>query len=409
VKRALLQAALLVTAVWDVGGCAVREEVLGDRGIAAVDAGPGPIADVSVDAPSGTGAWIATGQGHTCAIRTGQLACWGENGGGRLGVGDEIDRERPSFVAGGPWVQVSAGDAHTCARGDGGDVWCFGDNAVGQIGVGDRTPRRAPARVSLARAATTISAGFDVSCALLDDGTLWCWGENLEGQLGQGDSYPGEPSDTPRRVGTDADWTRISAGQGHVCGIRAPGTLWCWGRNTDGQLGLGDGTPGQIRTPTRVGAQSDWVDVDVGQQTSCGLRANGSMWCWGTNGFGQVGTAPSPDVTTPRRVGFDTDWREVRTDTFATCARRVDGSLWCFGRNVEGQLGLGDTADRSTPTRVGSATDWVQVDVGRFHACARKVDGSIHCTGANANGQLGLGDRDRRNTFQPAVLAAPPG
>lgn len=387
--------------------CSIRGEVLFDREASVEDSGFVTDTATPSDAPTGSGAWVSAGQSHSCAIRGGVLACWGDGANGRLGLGDEAARDRPTVVGGGgPFESVTTGDAQTCARETSGSILCFGGNDRGQLGLGDLTPRRTPVRVPLSRPATVVSAGYEVTCALLDDRSLVCWGENLEGQLGQADTYPGTPSSKPLRVGGDSDWSVIAAGQGHVCGIRAPGTLWCWGRNTDGQLGQGPGAEVQLRTPTRVGTESDWIAVDVGQATTCGLRADGSMWCFGDNGFGQVGTAPSSGVTTPRRVGADTGWVEVKTDTFHTCARKADGSLWCFGRNVEGQLGLGDTTDRSTPTRVGAATDWVQLDVGRFHTCARKTDGSIHCTGANADGELGLGDRDRRATFTRVVLPA---
>ncbi len=404
---------LVALASFAIGACGVRAGVLSDRVVEAVDAGSDAFepSDARTEdaAPVGTGAWVATGQMHTCAIRGGVLACWGANGAGRLGLGDEVDRDRPAQVtSGGPWVEVSAGDRHTCARDEAGAIACFGDNDRGQLGLGDLAARRTPERVSLPRPALSVSSGFEVTCAVLDDRSAWCWGENLEGQLGRADTYPGAPSPTPLRVGEESDWTRVAAGQGHVCGIRAPGTLWCWGRNTDGQLAQGDSAPVQLRAPTRVGTSSDWIDVDVGQDTTCGLRADGSMWCWGANNFGQAGAPPSSHLATPLRVGADADWIEVRTDTFATCARKSSGSLWCFGRNVEGQLGLGDTVDRSTPTRVDVATDWVQIDVGRFHACGRKTSGAILCTGENRDGQLGLADRDRRSTFTEAALSPPP-
>lgn len=401
IVRILVAASALV-------GCGLRVEVLSDRTVEPIVDGGADTATESdapvFDAPAGTGTWIATGQYHACAIRAGLLSCWGDGHGGALGLGDETDRSRPSLVpAAGPWAEVSGGEHHTCARTDGGELWCFGQNARGQLGVLDLAARRSPSKVALDRAVRSVSAGYETTCAIAVDGSLWCWGENLEGQLGRDDGYPGSPSPRPLRVGTGEDWIRVSAGQGHVCGIRAPGTLWCWGRNPDGQLGLGAGTPIQIRTPTRVGAASDWVDVDVGQDTSCGLRSDGSIWCWGVNAFGQVGASPSGPVYAPRRVGLDADWAEVRTDTFSTCARKTNGSLWCWGRNVEGQLGLGDIVDRATPTRVGTGTDWVQVDVGRFHACARRGDGTVLCTGENDAGQLGVGDGARRDVLTPVV------
>jgi alpha-tubulin suppressor-like RCC1 family protein len=191
----------------------------------------------------------------------------------------------------------------------------------------------------------------------------------------------------------------VSAGQGHGCGIRSSsatgGELWCWGRNTDGELGQGDGAGGQLRSPVRVGTANDWVDVDCGQGTTCGVRADGSLWCWGDNDWGQVGTAPSGAVSSPRKAD-GTGYASVETDTFHTCARTLEGNLFCMGRNIEGQLGVDDTSDRSTPTLVAGASTWEQGSTGRFFTCARSTTGTIACTGANESGQLGTGDTDRR-------------
>jgi alpha-tubulin suppressor-like RCC1 family protein len=202
----------------------------------------------------------------------------------------------------------------------------------------------------------------------------------------------------PLRVGTANDWQKIAPGQGHVCGIRAPGTLWCWGRNSTMELGLGEGSPSQLRTPTRVGTASDWIDVEAGQDTTCGIRADGSLWCWGVNTFGQAGTVPGAPIREPRRVDADTDYDQLSVDTFSTCARKKSGAIVCMGRNTEGQLGVGDNADRSAPTRAGLASDWTKIVHGRFHTCARTAT-TIACAGANDRGQLGVGDNDRRNVL----------
>jgi len=386
-------------------GCGLRVDVLTDSTDAAAfdgatDAGVVPEGGIA-DAPvMGSGAFVATGQYHSCAIITGTLLCWGDGRNGALGLGDTSNRIRPARVPlARALLDVSLGEGFTCARTVEGEVWCFGANARGELGVGDTNPRSTPTKLTLPRSAAQIAAGYEHACAILDDGALVCWGENLEGQMGQNDSYPGANVLSPVRVGTDADWKSVSAGQGHVCGIRAPGTLWCWGRNSDSELGQGAGAPIQIRTPTRVGDASDWVQLDTGQNGACGVRADGSLWCWGGNAFGQAGTAPSTAITAPRQVGADRDWLEVSIDTFSTCARKRDGSLHCFGRNVEGALGVGDFTDRSSPTRAGTDLDWTQVSMGRFHACARKNTGAVACTGENVAGQLGVGDTNRRNVF----------
>ncbi|MFS8067963.1 MAG: RCC1 domain-containing protein, partial [Byssovorax sp.] len=234
-------------------------------------------------------------------------------------------------------------------------------------------------------------------------------GANGEGQLAQDDPFPGVGVDRgePVQVGADFDWLLADAGDGHTCGIRAPGSLWCWGRNSDGELGLGAGSPIQTRTLSRTGDAEDWRDVRIGQQTSCGLRGAGSLYCWGGNDFGEAGLGDTARRDVPTRVGDGDDWTVISLDTFHACGVRADGSLHCWGRNIEGQLGLGDADARLAPTRVDMATDWVSVAAGRFHTCALKRDRSVLCTGQNDVGQLGLGDIESRTTFTPVVL--PPG
>jgi alpha-tubulin suppressor-like RCC1 family protein len=251
--------------------------------------------------------------------------------------------------------------------------------------------------VALDAAATRVSAEAHFSCAVLDTGALYCWGENTEGQLGQDDTYPGADEFEPLRVADFDDWLGIDAGQGHACGLRAPGSLWCWGRNSDVQLGTGPKTPVQFRLPQAVGSESDYVLAQAGQMQSCAIREEGELSCWGRNDFGNLGTGDLDPRLVPTPVGSGT-YAQMSLDTFHACAVDAEGALSCWGRNVEGQLGLADNEDRVSPT-VASGSNWVQVAVGRFHTCAVSRDDSIWCTGENDAGRLGVGDLDRRNAF----------
>ncbi len=351
---------------------------------------------------------LAAGPYHTCAIDGGHLHCWGSNDKGELGVGDQDNRGTPTLVPGDDWEAVVIGESHTCAKRTGGSAWCWGDGSVGQLGTGQPGPALVPQFVSLPSPVVSLGSTYSHTCAIDALKTLRCWGANEEGQLGQDDPFPGKGVDrsTPVRVGTDADWLVADAGQGHTCGIRSPGNLYCWGRNSSGELGIGSLDPGQIRVPLRVGTATDWTDVRIGQSTSCGLRASGALYCWGDNTEGSGGFGDANERDAPTRVGTFDDWTMVTVDTFHSCGIRKDGSLYCWGRNAEGQLGLGDNDDRLAPTRVGTDADFAQVAAGRFHTCALKRDGTVLCTGENDKGQLGLGDFNRRATF--TAVAFPP-
>ena len=139
-----------------------------------------------------------------------------------------------------------------------------------------------------------------------------------------------------------------------------------------------------------------WTSLDSGQDGSSALRSDRSLWVWGANvgGLG-LGLDPSTTVVSSPTMVAMTGLVEVGADLFHGCALRDDGTLWCWGRNVEGQLGTGDSTDRSTPTQVGTESDWAHLAVGRFHTCAQKTDGRVYCTGSNDHGQLGIGASTR--------------
>jgi hypothetical protein len=227
---------------------------------------------------------------------------------------------------------------------------------------------------------------------------------NTEGQLGQNDQKPGMNSTVPIQVGTDFGWIRVDTGQGDTCAIRSPGTLHCWGRNTAANLGLGPGSPVQIRAPTQVGTDDDWARIAVGQDHTCATKIDGTLWCWGANEAGQLGLGDQTPRDTPTRIGAGADWTDIRINTFHSCGMKTDGSIWCWGRNIEGQLGVGDINDRETPAESGVDRDWSEVAAGRFFTCATKRSGSIWCAGKNEVDELGVGDMNRRNLLSRTAV-----
>jgi len=334
---------------------------------------------------------LATGFGHGCAVVAGALTCWGDNSDGQLGVGgnDADTGQAPVTVGGGPWIAPAAGSTHTCALANDGTVWCWGGNANGQLGAGDRTGRPDPRQVALPAKAVDVRTSFEFTCALLADASLWCWGYNWEGQLGLGDTFPGDDHLTPIQLGDARDWTFVATGQGHGCGIRAPGRLYCWGRNTDSQLGQGTTNPEQIRAPVQVGTDTDWVEVGCSQSTTCARKRDGTLWCWGAQASGALAVGDVNPRPTPARVPTYSDWSASTLNTFHTCGLRPGGEIWCAGRNTEGQIGGPNLVD-SVPSmlRADPTSGWIEVRAGRFFTCARKADDSVWCMGVNREREL---------------------
>ena len=251
------------------------------------------------------------------------------------------------------------------------------------------------AQVSTAPGWLSVRAGGLYTCGIRLDHTLWCWGQNDVGQLGLGDT---EKRATPSQVGHRTDWAGLDAGFDHTCATRTDHSLWCWGSGRAGQLGLRQ--KGGRTAPSRVGAETDWTSVVAGYTHTCGIRTDHTLWCWGGGSFaGQLGLGDLKDRSRPTRVGTRTDWAVVRAGDSHTCATRINQTLWCWGYNGHGQLGLGDLGNRSRPIQVGKRTDWSHISAGDgYHTCALRTNHTLWCWGFNGSGQLGGGDLATRTS-----------
>ncbi len=352
---------------------------------------------------------IDAGSRHTCAVRSnGEVWCWGENGDGQLGDGIARFRAEPTQVSGiTDAIAVAVGDKHTCAMRSDGTVWCWGSNEDGQLGDGGR--ERSERLPSLSDA-VDVAAGTFHTCAAQRDGTVWCWGNNLFGQLGDG---TGRPRSTPILVPGIADVVTIAAGSYHTCAVRSNGEVWCWGGNGSGQLGLGydiDTAP----TPTRVPGIDDVVAISAGLAHTCAARSDGTVWCWGWNGELQTaGHAPDdplmPDplvVWTPEPLpGVDNVISLAAGDEY-TCGVRRNGTVVCWGHNGFGQLGNSAARDPSVPTQTAMLSGVVDLAAGENHTCAILLDRTVRCWGNNDFGQLGTGIAPVRR-LSPAPVVDP--
>jgi alpha-tubulin suppressor-like RCC1 family protein/predicted Ser/Thr protein kinase len=234
-------------------------------------------------------------------------------------------------------------------------------------------------------------------------GRLFAWGDNSSGNLGLGTTTS---RTSPAQVGTAATWSVIDAGNdagdgkedartGHACGVQADGSLWCWGENFYGQLGRGDTT--DSRVPARVGDATDWASIAVGSHHSCALKSTGTLWCAGDSAYGQLGLGAVAARNAFTRVGDSSNWAQISATARSTCAIRADRTLWCWGDGADYQLGNETAGRQRTPAQV-AGTSWKTVGVGENHACAIRTDGTLWCWGDNSDGQLGQGDFTNRRT-----------
>jgi alpha-tubulin suppressor-like RCC1 family protein len=241
-----------------------------------------------------------------CAIRAadGSLWCWGANNRGQAGQGTTgSDVYGPSKVPyGSAWNEVSVGNEFVFAIAEE-QFWAWGNNTKGQIGTGATGNTVHPAATGFV--GSTVEAGGETTCALDSAGVGYCWGENTNGQVGNGDSS-GMDAGEPALVSGGHSFDHFGLGDDFACAVTTSGALYCWGRNRSGQLGVGQSfnALSQAAEPMRLGTDFDWVQVSAGGQSACALREDGSLWCWGRNDRGQLGLGDTDSRMVPTRLCF---------------------------------------------------------------------------------------------------------
>lgn len=333
-------------------------------------------------------AGVSAGGHHTCAVKSGELFCWGENQDGQLGVGDYTDRITPVRITSmNTFTSVSAGANHTCAV-SAGSLYCWGKNFYGQLGTGDVQDQALPVMVGTDSDWSIVKASSSHTCAIKTNGELYCWGANMFGQLGCGDTVP---RNNPVKIGSFNDWIEVSTGFGHTCGIIITGEIYCWGSNEQGELGLNDTT--NRNSPVKVGVNTDWQSVCTGMDHTCAI-SGGDLYCWGYNNWSQLGLGDTTVRDQPAKVNNAGGYSMTGCGCYFSCAV-TNGSVYCFGRNDTYQLGVGDDLTHSTPVLQNTVTSPMSIDGGENHACIYK-NREIYCWGSNYSGQLGLGDNNNR-------------
>lgn len=342
---------------------------------------------------------VSAGGEYTCVrLSSGTAACTGRNGFGQHGNGTLNNSTRLGPVSGLSTVtQILAGDEFACALLTDGTARCWGLGESGQRGDGSfSTLGVNPVTVNGLTGAVALTAGYGHACALLASGALRCWGENREGQLGNGTTAnPGTAQ--PVAVSGITGATAVTSGAYHTCAVLGNGTVRCWGRNHQGQLG--NGTVASSSTSVAVSGLTGAVAVSGGGVHTCAVLSNGTVRCWGENQFGQLGTGNTVSSTTPVQVtgisnaiGVSAGWRHA-------CALLADGTLRCWGENTFGKLGNGNTTNASTPVPVSGITGAVGVSAGWWqHSCAVLGNGTVKCWGLNQWGQFGNGTTTSSST-----------
>ncbi len=354
---------------------------------------------------------ISTQTNFACSISSDkQLYCWGGQSVGQLGDGlTNVNSLTPKVVSGGytDWAVIDTSQQAACAVRESGEAYCWGDNSAGKLGNGTTTNASVPTLVSGGYSDWAyVDSGTDHSCGLRSNGTVYCWGNNSEGEIGDGTTVN---KLVPTEVtGSYSDWSFISAADSSTCGIRG-GKIFCWGDNTYGQLG--DGTNNNSSSPVEIsGGFSDWSRVWSNRRFSCGIRS-GRGYCWGVNSNGQLGIGSTTPTNVPTQIaGSHTDWSIITGENNTACGIR-GGATYCWGLRDYGRVGDGGatTGNQTTPALVtGGFTDYVHIGTNVEYSCGARDNGSIYCWGRNESGEFGVGNTTDSATPIAAVTGIEP-
>ncbi|KQX56139.1 MULTISPECIES: chromosome condensation regulator RCC1 [unclassified Streptomyces] len=336
---------------------------------------------------------------------------WGTNAGGQLGNGSVLDQLTPSAVKGlarndlreltsGGWVKEQV---FALALLRDGTVQSWGGNGNGQLGDGTTAGRPSPAAVAGLSGVSGIAAGLDFALALRG-GRMLSWGNDAYGQLGDGLPDPSTATTRPVAVQSLNKVKEVTAGCYHGVALREDGTVWTWGRNADGQLGIGSTT--DQSTPKKVPGLVDAVAVAAGCYHTLALTADGTVKSWGRGNSGQLGDDGVDSSPSPVDVKHLDGVARIYSGGHHNFAVLDDGSVRAWGWNAAGQLGDGTTVTRTTPVPVPGASGVRALSCGYRHTLAVLDDGSVLAWGDNDTGQLGDGTTTPSLT---PVVSLPPG
>jgi alpha-tubulin suppressor-like RCC1 family protein len=331
---------------------------------------------------------LAPGSMQLCLLDSnGQTRCRGDNYWGALGSGLSRGIHEWGPVVDDPhFVRLEGGFYHVCGLDGQGAMWCWGANEGGQLGNSSVVSTARPVQVYGDFVFTDMGVGIVHTCGLRTDQRVLCWGDNSYGQLGDGSTTPVAVPTADKAVAGGHVFTQVAGGGLHNCALDADGAIWCWGDNAYGQLG--DATFSERTAPVKIESADDdvFIEVAAGWGQSCGLRADGQLFCWGDNRYGALGDGTQQGRNVPVEVAGAHSFSAVECGLHSTCGVSAEGTGWCWGR---GPLGDG-SADASalTPVAVDIAERLKRIEMGRYSRCAQAVSQKPLCWGWNGAGQL---------------------
>ena len=271
-------------------------------------------------------------------------------------------------------------------------LWLWGDNSSGTSGaLGDNTVIKRSSPVQTIAGGTNwkqVSCGYTHTACVKTDGTLWLWGNNGYGFLG--DNSVSKRSSPVQTIAGGITWSQVSCGDLHTACVKTDGTLWTWGKNYNGQLGSNSTVDRSSPVQTITGA-TNWRQVSCGSNHIACLKTDGTLWTWGLNSSGQLGDNSTVNRSSPvQTIAGGTNWSQVSCGVSHTACLKTDGTLWLWGNNGSGRLGDNTVINRSSPIQtIAGGTSWSQVSCADGHTACAKADGTLWLWGNNGSGRLG--------------------
>jgi len=315
---------------------------------------------------------------------------WGRGQDGQLGINAVGFRSSPVQVDSGiSWPRIAAVEFAGGIKGDG-TLWMWGDGVSGHMGINFVDKRSSPTQVGTDTDWAAINVGASFIGAVKTNGTAWVWGQNNAAYLGLNNTI-GAGRSSPTQLGALTNWVKIQFFSNSAVALKTDGTLWSWGHNLNGQVGKNDTV--YRSSPVQIGTDTNWSNIAGSFQTPIAQRTTGSIWSWGNGEAGNTGLNSVVHRSSPVQIGTDTDWilaENALSSGKSNLLRKTNGTLWGFGYNNYGMIGTNIAVSISSPVQVGSLTTWSSVAVTSNTGLQVKNDGTLWSAGNGADyGQLG--------------------